>query len=75
MPKGQPGSGETSVPRGFRVYWDAKKKQWGVRQGERWRFTRRLTVQVSTWDEQGDGQLQGVGVVRTLTRGDIVVTA
>lgn len=51
---------------------------WGVKQGERWRFAEKLCVQVTvaTVDVAGEGAcLSGVGVVRCLERGEIVITA
>jgi hypothetical protein len=77
MPKGKAGSGEDSQQRGFQLYHDPKKG-WGVRQGERWRFCEDLTVQVtltSTFTKEGLSVLAGAGVVRTLQRGAIVITA
>lgn len=71
--KGKPSSGAGVVPRAFRVKWDADKSQWGVIQGARWRFATSLCVQVTVTSE--DGALCGVGVVRSLKRGEIVVTA
>lgn len=57
----------------FYVHWSSEKNKWGVLQGARARFASELCIQVTTLSQ---GQvLTGVGVVRTLTRGRIVVTA
>lgn len=76
MPKGKPGSGAADQPRGFQVIGPGVKG-WGVRQGDRWRFCEDLTIQVTvatTFTKEGDRVLAGVGVVRTLQRGAIVIT-
>lgn len=57
----------------FYVHWSTEKKQWGVLQGERVRYASELCVQVTTVSQ--GMVLSGVRVVRTLTRGRIVVTA
>jgi hypothetical protein len=51
---------------------------WAVKQGARWRCCEDLTIQVTvaSVDVAGEGAcLSGVGVVRTLQRGAIVITA
>lgn len=51
---------------------------WAVRQGTRWRCCADLTIQVTvaSIEVAGEGAcLSGVGVVRTLKRGAIVITA
>lgn len=47
---------------------------WGVRQGDRWRMAARLCCQVTITSDDGE-IFTGVGVVSTLQRGDIVITA
>jgi hypothetical protein len=73
MPKGKPGSRRSDLPRPFRARFDPTRRQWGVIQGDRWRFAGSLCIQVTTLSH-GD-ELTGVGVVRTEVRGTIVVTA
>lgn len=76
MPKGKPGSGEGKQPRRF--YVRQVDRQWAVLQGKRWRFCDDLTIQVTVCTSEviNMGQvLAGVGVVRTLQRGAIVITA
>jgi hypothetical protein len=76
MPKGKAGSGEKSQPRGFLVKRD--DGSWYVRQGQNWRRCEDLTIQVTvaTTNVTGEGWcLAGVGAVRCLQRGAIVITA
>lgn len=83
MPKGKPGSGDKQQPQRFIVAAAAPgaKQLWGVKQGARWRFCDDLTIQVTvasiTAVDRGRAVavLSGVGVVRTLQRGAIVITA
>ena len=51
---------------------------WLVKQGARWRFCRELCIQVSVLsvvDPKWGACLSGVGVVRCLKRGELVITA
>lgn len=74
MPTGKPGSGKAEhIPQPFQVFYDPHRSMWAVRQGERWRFTHELCIQVNTLSI--GRHLTGVGVVRSLTRGNIVVTS
>jgi hypothetical protein len=53
-------------------------RAWSVKQGRRWRFCRDLCIQVpvlSIVDPQWGAVLSGVGVVRCLERGELVITA
>lgn len=78
MPRGKPGSGDSHQPRRFIVRQPNAGGRWGVKQGSRWRFASDLTIQVTTAtvDVAGEGPcLSGVGVVRCLQRGAIVITA
>lgn len=57
---------------------EAPKDAWAVRQGERWRFTEDLCVQVPMTSQEHPEHgavLTGIGVVRCLKRGELVVTA
>lgn len=73
MPTGKPGTGRQALPQPFQVRYDADRRQWAVRQGERWRFTRDLCLQVNTLTI--DDALTGVGVVHALARGNLVITS
>lgn len=76
MPKGRPGSGPRHEARGFLVC--IRDGRFRVKQGARWRAADELTIQVTVTSATiaaGDLCLQGVGVVRCLARGAIVVTA
>lgn len=86
MPKGKAGSGRQDVPRPFllRHGWPAPTRSalgsraWAVKQGERWRFASEVCVQVHllTLNDFVHGDcLSGVGVVRSLQRGHIVITS
>lgn len=61
------------IPQPFQVRYDSERHQWAVRQGDRWRFTRELCLQVGTLSI--GQELTGVGVVRALERGNIVITS
>lgn len=65
--------------RAFQIVLRAgRARPWGVKQGARLRFCADLTVQVpmtSSFTKDGTPCLVGAGVVRTLKRGAIVVTA
>lgn len=52
-------------------------RPWSIRQGRRWRFAEDIVVQVTVVTSQQEGEwfLAGVGVVKCLARGKIVVTA
>lgn len=53
-------------------------RAWAVRQGARWRFAEEVCIQVSMLsilDGMGVPCLSGVGVVRCLERGRLVITA
>lgn len=76
MPRGRPGSGDRQAPRRFLV--QHQSRGWAVKQGVRWRVCEDLTVQVTVASVAVEGVgpcLAGVGVVRTLQRGAIVITA
>lgn len=82
MPKGKPGSGDKHQPQRFLVQrGPGVGKVWGVKQGDRWRWCEDLTIQVTVASVVVfDGSrptwcLSGVGVVRCLQRGAIVITA
>lgn len=52
--------------------------RWAIKQGARWRYAEELCVQVTVLSilDPSDGPcLSGVGVVRCLTRGRMVITA
>ncbi len=56
----------------------ASSQAWAVKQGDRWRFADALCIQVNTLtviDPKNGHCLSGVGVVRSLKRGEIVITA
>lgn len=73
MSKGKAGTKAQPIPQPFQIAYDSARQEWAVRQGHRWRFTRELCIQVGTLSI---GQhLTGVGVVRSLERGNIVITS
>lgn len=64
-------------PKPFLVRPPSDGRGWSVKQGNRWRFAADLVIQVTVCniDNHGEAALEGIGVVRTLSRGRIVVTA
>lgn len=73
MPRGKPGAGRQDVPRPFAAVYDDGEGQWMVKQGDRFRAARTLCIQVTVTDN--GPMLTGVGVVRCVKRGELVVTA
>lgn len=73
MPKGKAGSGRQDVPRPFYVSYDMERRGWAVIQGERRRYAADVCIQVTV--TTAGGRLTGVGVVRCMKRGELVITA
>ena len=73
MAKGIAGSGSGQLPRAFNVLFVYARSQWAVTQGRRKRYAETLAIQVPV-TASGD-RLIGAGVVRSIKRGEIVITA
>lgn len=73
----------SATPKPFLVRAPTARRPWSIKQGKRWRLAEDIVIQVTVMTTyrkanggaEGEWFLEGIGVVRCLGRGKIVVTA